>query len=263
MRKRISSSSKAISLAAMIALIAVCVETRLIAMPQQVERAQKKTDREKAGFIGPVQSVQVRTAFLVSEDGKPTEEITALLHKIEYDAAGREIEHGSYFRDGLPDTGSTTKYDPRGNPIERTYFVHGSPTFRHVMTYDEKDREILAVEYHPNGSVWNSRRTVYKRGGGLKETTRCDPKGIPQSKTETIYDDKSRIVEEKEYQNRSLERKCSYTYKAEGNRKEESACCASKGSTECSKQIFIYDDKGKAIEQQDYRQNKLIKRVTA
>ncbi|HEY7547139.1 MAG TPA: hypothetical protein VID27_19755 [Blastocatellia bacterium] len=254
--KKLISTTAAITSSLLVVLAASEVEARL-------QATSKKTDREEAGFIGPVQIVQARTAFLLSEDGKPPEEIPALLHKIEYDAAGHEIAKGTYFRDGSPDTGSTTKYDPRGNVIERTYFVHGSPTFRHVITYDEKDREILAVEYHPNGSVWNSHRTVYKLEGRLKETTEYSSQEIPQGKTETLYDDKGRIVEEKRYRHGSLERKCAYTYKAKGNEEEESACCVSKGSTECSKQKYIYDDKSRIVEKQSYRQNLLTGRETA
>ena len=86
----------------------------LLAVFSQLAEAQKRSEKEADGFIGPVKNVYTTTAYVAGESGGPLQEMPALSHSFTYDDKGRLLEDAEILPDGSPDTRRTWKYDSRG-----------------------------------------------------------------------------------------------------------------------------------------------------
>lgn len=85
------------------------------------------------------------------------------------DKHGYEIEMNAYFKDGSLSYKSTSKYDTKGNMVERNW-NEGKETSKQICTYDTENNLIERNEYY-NGSEISSLQTTYKyddRGNAIE-----------------------------------------------------------------------------------------------
>src|SRR5258705_1172382 len=72
----------------------------------------QKTDRERDGLKGPVETVRVSQATTSSEDGKQSEGPLLLTHVVTYDQSGNRTELAFYDRTGTLSRRIAYEYDP-------------------------------------------------------------------------------------------------------------------------------------------------------
>jgi YD repeat-containing protein len=222
--------------------------------------AQKKSDREKDGLIGPVRTVRIDRAQFFIEAGKMVEGPRMLAETLVYDAAGRRIESADYLPGGAPDTKSTWKFDDAGREIERSYYVHDSLVRRWVSTYDDKGRIRERTEYGPGGGSVGRLIYEYSATGNQARVTDYGSSDVRKKWDET-YDAQRNLLERIEYDaDGSSQSKYIYTYDAAGNRTSETHYYKSNGSPHISKSVYIFDENSRLKEEAVYQNGALSSR---
>jgi len=125
-----------------------------------------------------------------------------------------------------------SRYDERGNMIEKTRYFEGEVTHKHLYKYD--DRNNLIERFY----MWYD--DTYKGPITKTETTICK------------YDDRNYLIEWSQYKGNDgkLENKHSYEYEVRGQEIER-ACYNDKGMLR-DKYLYKYDDRGREIEKAQY-----------
>ena len=138
------------------ALLMLCL------LPSTIAHAQAKTDRERDGLKGLVQTVKVRQMTVITEDEKPTESPLILSHMVSYDKAGNRTELALYDKIGTLSRRMTYTYNPESKRLSElaTYDAHNVMMRKVIDTYGgngfKSNRAIY--DYNEDGTFY--RKTV-------------------------------------------------------------------------------------------------------
>jgi hypothetical protein len=137
----------------------------------------QKTDRERDGLKGPVETVRVRQATKLSEDGKQSESPLLLTHVVTYDQSGNRTELALYDQTGTLSRRIAYQYDPE------TKRRSG------LITYNSQNAMVRKVtdKYGSNGLKVSSTVQVFDEDGTLFR------------KTELTFDTLGELIEVAEY----------------------------------------------------------------
>ncbi|HKA56844.1 MAG TPA: hypothetical protein VKJ47_24635 [Candidatus Binatia bacterium] len=175
-----------------------------------VAMADAKTDRERAGLIGPVRTVSSVTTFPT----RTGERVISI-----YDANGNELESALYD-------------DPAGG---------GSLAEKSIHTYDAEGQRTVTATYNGDGVLLKKTTYAYDARGDLTEIVSADDAGLIE-KTAYTYDEKGQPSEEVvSYAHGPGTRRFAYSYDLKGNR-TQSLSYARDGSV--TKTVYTYDAKG-------------------
>lgn len=175
-----------------------------------------RTDRELAGWIGPVNTVVSVKATLTrqgnewvegermllckmvyNKDGNTVEDIryenrlASMKRKSAYDAGGREIERARYKCEGareVLESKTVYAYDQKGRLVREKVFVSGdSPVSEEVYSYDQKGNLVESKATGQNGAVTRLARNY--QNGKLRSDlyTDANPDGSFNVKSSTVY----------------------------------------------------------------------------
>lgn len=140
--------------------------------------AQKQTDRERQGLVGPVKSVETYVVNYPLRDGKTERGSRVPWHTAAFDRAGHFTEK--------------VTHDARGNVLERL-----------VYTFDAKGRPTGYDEYASavDKSLASARRHVYAvdAAGRRTEYRVFEASGVPAGRFTYKYDDAGRLIEDGYY----------------------------------------------------------------
>ena len=150
-----------------IALLMLCL------LSATVIHAQVKTDRERDGLKGLVQTVKVRQTTIVTEDEKQTESPLILSHEITYDKAGNRTELALYDKTGTLSRRIVYTHDKESNRLSelRTYDNHNVMVRRTVDTYDDngfKSHQAI-YNYNEDGTFYRKTVLTFSPSGELLE----------------------------------------------------------------------------------------------
>jgi hypothetical protein len=139
----------------------VAVSMLCLLLPVTIH-AQAKTDRERDGLKGSVQSVKVRRMTIVTEDEKRTETLLLLSHAISYDRAGRRSELALYDKGGILRTRIAYSYDPLTNRRSElaTYDANNIMVRNVIDTYGNNGFKSSQAIYDYNDDKTLNRKTV-------------------------------------------------------------------------------------------------------
>jgi ankyrin repeat protein/antitoxin component YwqK of YwqJK toxin-antitoxin module len=223
--------------------------------------AQKRSQREEAGLVGPVRTVRVYGAEVFVKDGKTVESPRMLSATMVFDEAGRLLESADYSPGGATGTKSTWKYDDAGREIEHCSYVHDDLVDRYVSTYDEKGRIRERSTYGTGGRL--DRKVVYQfneTGTQARLTEHRD--GEVRGSADETYDGQGRLVERNVLGPASSRRKVLYTYDAAGNKTSEIHEDISDGRRHHNKTVYVYGEDGRLREESSYQDAALSSRKT-
>jgi RHS repeat protein len=225
-----------------------------------VATVSAKTDRERAGLIGPVQTASTVTASPLREgeravstyDAKGNELETALYHSPEsggalaeksihaYDAEGNRRATVTYSGDGLLLKKTTYAYDARGNLTEMISSDDAGLIEKTTYTDDEKGRLTEEVVYYAHGPVTRRSAYAYDLQGNRIQSLSYARDGS-STKTACTYDTKGNVTMRTTYAtDGSLLDKLTYSYEFDstGNwiKQTESICdpTAQSGESACA-----------------------------
>lgn len=190
--------------------------------------ANANTDRQRAGFLGPVQSVAEeskikggsRTHYTRStydENGYEIESVIGTLKTIyKYYPQEHKREGKSYRQDGSPEGGDVYIYDANDNIMEHIFYnSDGSIRLKWSFTYDEKGKETQIILQQAGGST--SKQTMvnnYDANGNHVRELIYKADGSLDKRRIFTYDEKGRLKEKVVYNpDNSLSEKETYVYK--------------------------------------------------
>lgn len=135
--------------------------------------AQLKTDRERAGLKGLVQTVKVRQMTVVTEGEKQTVSPLVLSHATSYDRAGKRTELVLYDKTGALSRRIAYTYEPGSNkPSElATYDAHNVMLRKVVDSYGSngiKSGRIIH-DYNEDGTFYRKTVLTFDHLGELVE----------------------------------------------------------------------------------------------
>ncbi|MCA1564663.1 MAG: hypothetical protein LC803_03190 [Acidobacteria bacterium] len=161
--------------------------------------AQKKTDREKAGLFGPVETVSLEQSKIREQDGIPVESRRRLESVTVYDEKGYEIEQ-SHYSNGTLQNKRTTAYDYPGNITWTYYNPEGAVMSRTIIKSDDSGRTTGIFAYDAGGSLTCQQNFVYDQRGNLLESSSSFINNrVLSSKTVHAYDDEGRLMTSRVY----------------------------------------------------------------
>jgi antitoxin component YwqK of YwqJK toxin-antitoxin module len=234
-----------------------------------------KTDLQKEGLIGPVQTVRTETAQFSHHSGQWIEGPCGQPSSVTYDRYGNLIEGGYaakifhtydaqgnrletifYGPDGALLDKTRYTYDGRGNLTEA---VSESSNYinRTVYTYDDQGKLIGETVYDPGGNIAVESMHIYDSQGRRVQTINHDPAhdpGLGIEKVVTTYDPRGNIKELTSYYTRRpgdeeerpvpLPNKWVYAYEfdAHGNwvKQTKTSCSAETGKLVCESSLVTY-----------------------
>lgn len=123
-----------------------------------------KTDRERDGWVGPVQSIRCECSDYLERKDDSIMGPRQLNFIFTYDVNGNRIgnNYGPKVLK-LPETpgvNDLSKYDASGNLVEHSRYSDGVLQWKLVFSYDDRANKLEEVMTAPDGSVL--RRTLYK-----------------------------------------------------------------------------------------------------
>jgi len=187
-------------------------------LPVSVAMAGPKTDRERAGLIGPVRTVSSVTTL-------PTR-------------TGERV---------------VSVYDPNGNELETALYhgpvSSGSLVEKSIHTYDAEGNRTATATYNGDGFLLKKTTYAYDTRDNLTEMVSSDDAGLIE-KTTYIYDEKGQPTEEGVYYTHGpVMHRSVYSYDLKGHRRQ-SLSYARDGSA--TKTIYTYDTKGNVTTRATY-----------
>jgi hypothetical protein len=124
-----------------------------------------KTDRERAGLIGPVAKIKVESTIFKRENGKWVESERALREESEYDKTGKAVSQKRIPMAGAPATCNYQyRYDDKKRETERFCSDGTSEKILEKYTYEE-DRFgnwIKRVASVPDGVTFRTQWILYR-----------------------------------------------------------------------------------------------------
>src|SRR5262245_27075279 len=220
--------------------------------------AQKKSQREQDGLVGPVRTVRIERAQLLNEAGKYIEGPRTLSDTMIYDAEGRLLESADYLPGGAPDTKSTYKYDSKGKEIEYAHYIHDGLIYKWLSRYDATGKLSEKIELRANGQIETRRLYKYDIKENRSQITEFGPDSSVKSKRTEIYDSRGNVLSRVERNsNGSVAHKYTYTFDGSGYLTSETDQYKHNGSSHTSRTTYTYDDKRNMIEESHYSNSSL------
>lgn len=204
-------------------------------------RAQHKTDRDRAGLIGPVKSVDAYITDFPPEGGKTEPGKRRPWHSAAYNSEGNHVERVSY------------------NPA-------GEISTKYVHTFDAKGRSTGYEEYSASldKTLKTPRRHVYTLddGGNRVEYRVYESDASASARFTYKYDARGNKIEDGYYYHTGLfGGKTVYTYDDKGNQTGNAAYNAD-GAINW-RNVSAYDGRGRRIEWLQYQGDKLRYKITS
>lgn len=215
--------------------------------------AEVKTDLQREGFIGPVQTVQIQTAqFSENQSGQWVEGPHGRPAIITYDVKGNRIEGKS------EDTAKTVyTYDAQGRVIEQITCDVVGCFDKIAYTYNPYGNLIEERFYYPDSSSIKLRLVhTYDKQGRRTQTESYDAHdpGLGIEKTVQTYDANGNILELTTYYTEKIgdeegkpippPAKFAYTYEwdTHGNwvKQAQTSCTAETGTPVCEPSLVTY-----------------------
>lgn len=226
--------------------------------------AQTKTDRERAGLIGPVRTVRVETARVSDVSGQFVEGKRALAQFDSFDEKGNVVGSSVFNPDGSPNRklGWGYTYDTKGRETERTFLnAEGALTSRAVSVYDEQGRKVEMTFYNPSGTVNHIETFAYDDRGKLIREVHLNPDGTIRNTSIYTYDTGGQLTEWSGHKpDGTLSQRKVSTYDQKG-RETEWAIYRGDGTPAMS-QRRSYDERGNVMESLRYGNGVLVGRET-
>ena len=160
--------------------------------------AQKETDRERSGFVGPVRNVRVETAKVSNVSGQMVESERVLVYVSSFDEKGNATESIVYNPDGSLNRkhGWGYTYDDKGRVTERTFLnANGVLTAKAFFNYDDRGRQVEATFFSPPGSVNHVQSYAYDDKGNMIREVHRNPDGTIRNSQVNTYDADGRLTE--------------------------------------------------------------------
>ena len=139
---------------------------------------QGKTDRDRDGLKGPVQTVRVRKMTTLDENGKQSASPLLLTHVVTYEQSGNRTDVAFYDRIGAFSRRIVYTYDPETRKRSG------------LITYDSQNSMVRKVVDINGGSGFKKNRTIYD----------FNDDGSVYRRTELAFDDLGELLEVAEYQ---------------------------------------------------------------
>jgi YD repeat-containing protein len=183
--------------------------------------AGARTDRERAGLMGSVRTVQVEIAKLSPSD-QSAEEPRVLSQAVTYNAQGIATETVTYGAEGGK---RVTTYDGQSKKTTISYKPDGSIEWKVVGTCDDQGNLTEADHYDARGSFQWKQVYTYDAQRNMIEQVWRNPPGGPDSspffKEIWTYDAQGRAIQKVQYTAevpdlKSPTSKCEYTYDGAG-----------------------------------------------
>jgi antitoxin component YwqK of YwqJK toxin-antitoxin module len=213
--------------------------------------SQTKTDREQAGLVGPVKSVEKKLVGFGLKNGITVEESSRAIQKITYNTQGNILEEISYDQNSAISQKLTYLYDAEGRCTgydEYAALVDKSLTIprRHVYKLDDKGRRVEYVVFDSDGTM--ASRFVYKYDGkgNLTDEEWYAHTGRLGGKNVSAFDEKGNRVSQSYFLgDGTLSWRNLSQYDSDGNRTE---LLQFQGETVRYKIVSRYDDKRRVLE---------------
>ncbi len=158
-----------------------------------------KTDREKDGLVGAVQSVRQECAYISRKDDKWLIHLRKLESMTTYDRDGKRTDQ-SYMNQvihGSPNPDDVNKYDEEGNLVEHEKYSNGLLQYKVLFYYDAEGREVERIVHNPDATL-NSRTVCNydERGRATEMSTYMSDGTLDCKHTYTNkYDSNGNLVE--------------------------------------------------------------------
>lgn len=197
-----------------------------------------KTDCQRAGLLGRVQTVRLETTDISGEGGRLVERSRGLVESNMFDSEGKQTEDAYYGADG-------------------------SLIFKMDYAYDTAGGRIEKAVYDPHGALKEKESYTNDRGGSAISSSVYKADGALHSKSDSTYDDKGNKTEWLLYNARgALIDHWTYTYDPDGKKTEEARYYAD-GSLDARyvyrfdggtlpTQLAKYNAAGVVVEEQKY-----------
>jgi len=221
--------------------------------------SQTKTDRDRAGLVGPVKRLEAYLVLFSLKDGSTVEGKRRALEITSYNSEGNISKKVSYDQTGAITVRYIHTYDARGRNTgfeEYSAILDKSLTIprRHVYTLDEEGRRVEYIVFESDGSV--GQRFVYKYDdrGNLIEEQWYVHTGRLGGKSVYSFDEKGNQTSQAYYHSgdAKLNWKNISKYDLQGNRTE---WLQYEGDTLRYKIISSYDSKGRVLENETFEFN--------
>ena len=171
--------------------------------------SQSSTDRERDGLKGPVQTVHVRKATTLDENGVRTETPLLLSHVVTYDKSGSKSEFALYDSSGILSRRIVYTYEPDSKRKSGliTYDSNNSMVRKIIDIYGkrglEKSRTI--EDFNEDGTVYRKLGLKFNSLGEMTEVAEFGPDGtlikaerspFKEPERESVVDARSRPLDE-------------------------------------------------------------------
>ncbi|MFH1737635.1 MAG: hypothetical protein ABIH23_01415 [bacterium] len=158
-------------------------------------QAEKKTDVEEAGLVGPVKTVHAEKAVFYDEFGRWVESQRIISGVTEYNETGFMTSRFDYTPGGEPASRRTWTYDENGNMTEEAeYDAGGSLKWKTVYTFDDRGYAASSIRYDGDGAVNEKSVYIHDENGCVTACRVYDSEGSLKNERTYTYDDKGRVV---------------------------------------------------------------------
>jgi hypothetical protein len=163
-----------------------------------VVSAQRKTDRDLEGLLGPVKTVSITRIETSVGNVRPGEPKSAPSQSLTFDERGHMIEQYLTNRDGIPWKKWVYEYDANGYKSQQLEYdptgrITTKKTFRYEFNTQGKVSTTLI--YDADGKLYNRMVKTYNDRGLQTENITYDSTGSVSNKSIFTYDGKGAITE--------------------------------------------------------------------
>lgn len=219
---------------------------------------QHRTNREVAGFKGPVRSVRVERVVHSLDQGPDSLRVRVMT--IQFDEAGNITDQIVYKSNGAIrwKYGWDYQFDINGNETEVDYRPSdGPPSIKAVNTYDRNQHLIKKTFYTSTGQINHVEALDYDGRGDVIRIDHKRGDGSVQFRRVFNFDDKRQIVEEIfDRPDGQLDHRITYAYDAQG-RKIRWTLFDTNGQS-VTTLAHTYDENGNVAETRHYRKDSLV-----
>lgn len=208
---------------------------------------QAKSDRERDGLVGPVQSVLLELVELSTGSGKEVEIRRRPHQLVAYNERGSEIERVNFNKDGSISDKSVLLYDSAGKQIgSRAYRnTDSQPISTSTWRYDANGN-LAEVRVHDQGVLELLMVYTYDNHRRKVEESRFGDDGAFRDRDVYAYNAAGQLVETAYYHNEVLTGKVHRKYNETGSLMKETQFNIVHPESTVE---YVYDSSGREIEQ--------------
>jgi len=203
-----------------------------------------KTDLQKEGLTGPVQTVLIETAQFSNESGQWIEGPRELSARITYDVRGNKTAVI-----GNDATGKTTyTYDAQGNRTGEVYYGSDGTLYETLgYIYDDKGKLNEITSYGSDGQPLG-RHVAYTYDDKGNQTGAV----WSHSGASYTYDSDGHLIEETVHSSGQIRSRLVHVYDAQGHRVSTTSYASHDPGLGIEKVVTTYDARGNTLEQTTY-----------